>query len=189
MNILLGSKSPRRSELLRKLDVSFDLVDIRCDEQFPADMIPDHVARFLSLKKSNTYGILEKGDVLITADTTVIVDQKVLNKPKSESEAREMLLQISGKSHQVITGVTIRSVTKTHTFSESTSVTVDTINPSYIDYYIQQHQPFDKAGSYGIQDWLGLSHISKIEGCYYNVMGLPTNLLFKRLKNEFGYAS
>ncbi|MDG1046335.1 MAG: Maf family nucleotide pyrophosphatase [Bacteroidia bacterium] len=187
MRVLLGSKSPRRKELLSMLAINFDVVSIDCEEDYPKSMLSMDVAQYLSEKKSMAYKSLNDSELLITSDTVVVVNDKVLNKPRNKSEALEMLNRISGKTHQVITGVTIRTKEKTISFSSMTDVSMDKIDYEDKNFYINNYAILDKAGGYGIQDWLGLSHVNSINGCYYNVMGLPTNSVYKRLKDDFRY--
>tara|TARA_Y100000385_G_scaffold214729_1_gene223313 strand:+ start:10658 stop:11227 length:570 start_codon:yes stop_codon:yes gene_type:complete len=189
MRVLLGSKSPRRKELLGMLAIDFDVVFIDCEEGFPKSMLSMDVAQYLSEKKSLSHKLSNSSELLITADTIVLVDNAVLNKPKNRNEALDMLDKISGKTHQVITGVTIRTKEKTTSFSTITEVAMDKIDYYDKNFYVDNYAIFDKAGGYGIQDWLGLSHVNSIKGCYYNVMGLPTNSLYKRLKNDFRYGA
>ncbi|MDC0579891.1 Maf family nucleotide pyrophosphatase [Bacteroidia bacterium] len=186
MKILLGSQSPRRKKLLEQLDIQFKTVTIECEENYPKAINPRDVAAYLSKKKSMSYSDLNKDELLITADTVVIIQNEILNKPKDYNEAKEMLEKLSDKTHEVYTGVTLRSLAKQSTFSVQTYVELNELSDKDINYYISNFHPFDKAGSYGIQDWIGLSHISSIKGCYYNVMGLPTSALYKRLKNILG---
>lgn len=184
MKILLGSKSPRRQELLKQLEIEFDVVSIDCDEDF-GDMPALDVAEFLAVKKSNAYDDLKTGEILITADTTVVLGDEVLNKPSNEKEAKEMLIKLSNNTHEVVSGVCIRSLNQKISFSERTQVTFAEITASEMDHYISEYKPFDKAGSYGIQEWIGLSKITGISGCYYNVMGLPCARLYAELKKFY----
>lgn len=181
VKLLLGSKSPRRRELLAKLDLTFDSIDINADESFDSSMSSNLVAMFLAEKKSHAYLNLAENEVLITSDTTVICENTILNKPEEEKEAAEMLRQLSGKTHIVNTGVCIRSKHKTISFYEETEVVFKELSEEEISYYIHKYQPFDKAGAYGIQEWIGMIGITSINGCYYNVMGLPTNTLYTEL--------
>lgn len=182
MNILLGSNSPRRNELLRQLGVDFKKVHISCNEDFNNDMPVRDVAEFLALKKSSAYNTLLSNDLLITADTTVVVGNEILNKPRDFQESVSMLKKLEGKQHSVITGVCLRSIDEKESFSIETLVTVGPVSALDVGYYLNNFKPYDKAGSYGIQEWFGLTQVSSIEGCYYNVVGLPCNELYKRLK-------
>lgn len=181
--ILLGSNSPRRKELLEKLGYVFDVVSIKCDEVFPHHLKAKEVASYLSELKANAYGSLEEDIILITADTVVAIGEEILGKPENKEHALQMLSKISGKTHQVYTGITIKSCEKTVTKTDVANVTVDVIFPSEINFYINEYKPFDKAGSYGIQEWLGMAKINKIEGSYYTIMGLPTHLIYNILKD------
>lgn len=185
MKILLGSNSPRRNELLTQMDIDFTKVKIDCEEDFDAAMDAAEVPVFLSQKKSNAYPDLGHNELLITADTVVVNGNIILNKPANANEAREMLRSLSNTSHEVITGVTLRSLDKSVSFSNTTKVWVDTLSEDDVEYYVSKYKPYDKAGAYGIQEWFGLTQVKKIEGCFYNVVGLPCNHLFKRLKNNY----
>ena len=184
MQLLLGSNSPRRNELLKQMGFDFKKVSIHCEETFEGIQTRE-VAKFLAEKKSKAYAQLQINELLITADTVVVLGNQILNKPASSLEATQMLTQLSGKPHQVITGVCLRTLDKTISFDVLTEVVMDNMSNQEIDYYVRKYQPFDKAGSYGIQEWLGLTKIDSIIGCFYNVVGLPCNELYKRLINDF----
>ena len=187
MKLLLGSNSPRRNELLSQLGYSFTKVKIECDEDFSSAMPVEDVAGFLARKKSLAYDSLGDDEILITADTVVIAEKTILNKPTDQEEARSMLTMLSGKSHLVQTGVCIRSLSKGESVETSTTrVTVKELTTEEIDFYIETYKPYDKAGAYGIQEWFGLACVTSLSGSYYNVVGLPTDILFKRLKNDYG---
>ncbi|AZB31387.1 MULTISPECIES: Maf family nucleotide pyrophosphatase [Chryseobacterium] len=182
MKILLASQSPRRKELLSSLGFDFEVVKIDCEE-----ILPDHIkigeaAAYLSELKANAFRILQKDEVLLTADTVVAHENQVLGKPKDEMEAREMLQSLSGKIHQVYTGITIKTLDKIITETDVADVEFDEITSEEIDFYIKNYKPFDKAGSYGIQEWLGMAKIKNINGSFYTIMGLPTHLVYKILK-------
>lgn len=179
-NIILASKSPRRQELLKGLGLSFEIKTKEIDEDFPNTIDASNVAAFLAQKKAEAFE-LSIDDILITSDTTVLLTDRILNKPQNIEEAIEMLQSLSGKTHEVCTGVCIKSTDKEVTFSDFTSVTFKQLSLDEIEYYIKHFQPFDKAGSYGIQEWIGFVGIEKIEGCYYNVMGLPLSKLYQEL--------
>ncbi len=185
MKILLGSNSPRRNELLAQMDIPFTKVSIDCDEDFDPKKPPAEVPVYLSIKKSNAYTNLAADELLITADTVVIQGTEILNKPGDAQEAEKMLRSLSGNSHSVVTGVTLRTLQKAVSFSSTTRVWVGELTAKDIHHYITNYEPYDKAGAYGIQEWFGLSQVEKIDGCFYNVVGLPCSLLFKRLKNDF----
>ena len=183
MKILLASNSPRRKELLQSLGFDFEVVSVDCDEIFPEDLPVEKVAEFLSELKANAFRNLEKDEVLITADTVVAIDGEILGKPKNENEAMEMLRKLSGKTHQVFTGITIKTLDKSITKTDVANVEFETITNSESEFYLQNYKPFDKAGSYGIQEWLGMAKIKKIEGSFYTIMGFPTHLVYSILKD------
>lgn len=182
-DIILASNSPRRRQLLKEIVPSFAIAPSRdVNEVYSEDMSPEEVAPFLSRVKANAYSdLIDENTILITADTVVILEGKILGKPHSESEAIEMLREMVGKEHLVITGVTLKSIGKTETFSNITKVVFDEIPDEQIIEYVREFKPFDKAGSYGIQEWVGCRGIKAIEGCFYNVMGLPLNDLYNHL--------
>lgn len=182
--ILLASQSPRRKELLAGLDIDFDtFVKKNINEDYPLDLPAQEVASFLSKKKADAYQRdLENGVLIITADTIVIQGDVILEKPKDQKAAFAMLSTLSGQSHQVITGVTLTTKEKQHTFSSVTDVTFATLTEEEINYYIEKYQPYDKAGSYGIQEWIGYIGVEHISGSYFNVMGLPVQQLYSVLK-------
>lgn len=184
-NIILASKSPRRQELLKGIGVPFSIITKDIDESFSANISPYDVAPYLSVKKAKAFeeNELPENYMVITADTVVVVDDEILGKPKDAEEARQMLRLISGKRHSVITGVSIRTKDKIKTFSAMSKVSFDTLGEEEIDYYVNNFKPFDKAGAYGIQEWIGYIGVSSVEGSYFNVMGLPTQKLYKMLKN------
>ncbi|MCU7614535.1 Maf family protein [Chryseobacterium sp. GMJ5] len=182
MKILLASQSPRRKELLSGLGFDFEVVTIDCEEILPQGIKIDQAASYLSDLKANTFRALENEEVLLTADTIVAIDNQILGKPKDKEEAKKMLQQLSGKTHQVFTGITIKTIDKTLTETDIAYVELDEISEEEIDFYINTCHPFDKAGSYGIQEWLGMAKIKKITGSFYTIMGLPTHLVYKILK-------
>jgi len=181
--IILASNSPRRKQLLGDLGVPFKTKSSLGEETFPDDLPPIQVAKFLAIQKADWFADLTEHDLYITADTVVIVDQTVLGKPQNSREAFEMIQQLSGRTHQVVTGVCLKSKSKTIVFDSTTDVTFKNLSDETIQYYIDTYRPFDKAGSYGIQEWIGMIGISEIKGSYFNVMGLPTDQLFDALKN------
>lgn len=186
--IILGSASPRRKQLLEGLGLEFSVWATNADESFDAELPPELIAMNLSAVKARTFdGMIaeDPGLLVITADTIVSLEGQILNKPAGKEEAREMLHLLSGKSHQVITGVTLTSRGYTKTFSETTEVHFLPLDPPMIDYYIDHFQPFDKAGGYGIQEWIGFAGVAGISGCYYNVMGLPLAHLFGVLREFY----
>lgn len=182
MKILLASQSPRRKELLSSLGFDFEVVKIDCEEILPDHIKIEEAAAYLSELKANAFRTLQKDEVLLTADTVVAYENQFLGKPKDEMEAREMLQSLSGKIHQVYTGITIKTLDKTITETDVADVEFDEITSEEIDFYIKNYKPFDKAGSYGIQEWLGMAKIKNINGSFYTIMGLPTHLVYKILK-------
>lgn len=182
--ILLGSGSPRRKELLGLMDIDFEIVKLHdVEEIYPDTLTAEEVPEYLSRLKAESYvDNLGKDDLLITADTVVIIDDMILGKPKDEEDAVEMLQRIAGNRHKVVTGVSLTTVDGIKTFSEKTYVEFNTLSEKEIRDYVKKYKPMDKAGSYGIQEWIGLVGIKRIEGCFYNVMGLPTSALYRELE-------
>ncbi len=181
-SITLGSQSPRRKELFAGLNLPFEVEVREVDESFPENMKAENVPEFLAVLKTTPFfpGFKPEG-LLITADTIVLIDDKVLGKPLDYEHAFEMLRTLSGKKHVVITGVCIKSHTKQVTFSDHTDVYFNSLTDDEIDYYLTHYHPYDKAGSYGVQEWIGYVAIEKIEGSYFNVMGLPIQRLYEEL--------
>lgn len=185
-HIILASNSPRRRELLRGLDLAFDvrvLPDIA--ENFPETIEPKDVAEYISKVKANAYldTITEK-ELVLTADTVVIIDREILGKPHNAEQAKAMLHKISGRKHQVVTGVCLTTKERQHSFSVSTDVTFKELSDAEINYYVETYEPFDKAGAYGIQEWIGYVGVTSLEGSYFNVMGLPVQRIWTEL-NKF----
>lgn len=185
--LILASNSPRRQQLLKDLGFDFEVFTRDFDESFPDELPAMEVAEYLAIKKNNNYRELKPQDLIITSDTTVICENHVLNKAADKTEARNMLSMLSGKTHQVVSGVCVSSPEKNISFSDSTAVTFDIITEQEMNYYIDHFKPFDKAGAYGIQEWIGMAKISAISGSYFTVMGLPTHRLFKVLTEDFDY--
>lgn len=183
-NIILASASPRRRELLSGLGVSFETLCLPgIDESFPDSLPANEVAGYISVKKAEAYKQqMQTNQLIITADTVVVSENRILGKPHSRENAVEMLRFLSGKTHHVITGVTILTTDKQKTFSVSTDVTFANITDKEINYYIDCYQPMDKAGAYGIQEWIGFIAVESISGSYFNVMGLPIQRLYQELK-------
>ncbi len=181
-NILLGSRSPRRKELLEKLDLSFKIIDLKSDESYPHILPPSEIPEYLALKKSLVYKDLKKDELLITADTIVSLKGVILGKPKNKTKAIDMLKTLSGKKHEVITGVCLRTKKDILSFSDISEVYFKKLADKEIKYYVEKYKPFDKAGGYGIQEWIGLAGVKKIKGSFYNIMGLPTAKLVDYLK-------
>ena len=182
--VTLASKSPRRQELLRGMGVDFSILTKETDDSFPPEMPLDEVPKYLSQKKSLVFDEeeLPSDYLLITSDTVVICEGEILGKPKDKEDAVRMLQLLSGKTHHVVTGVTVRSAEKMESFAVRSNVTFAELEQDEIDYYIEHCKPFDKAGAYGIQEWIGYVGISGLEGSFYNVMGLPTRKLYQCLK-------
>lgn len=185
IKILLASGSPRRRELLEMIAPEFTVAQPRdVDESYPAEMAADDVAPYLSRIKADAYAdLLADDEIIITADTVVIVDGDILGKPAGRDEAIAMLSRLSGRKHKVVTGVTISSKKCRDSFAETTTVEFSPLEKEEIETYVDTLRPYDKAGAYGIQEWIGAIGIKGIEGCYYNVMGLPVHTLYQHLKN------
>lgn len=182
--IILASASPRRKELLSKLDIDFTVRVLHdVDESFPASLSVVQVPQYISRKKADAYcQEMQENDMVITADTVVAVGRRILGKPKSAEEARVMLKLLSDRYHRVVTGVTIMTAKRTETFATVSRVRFTRLNDEEIDYYISKYKPFDKAGAYGIQEWIGMVGITELNGSYFNVMGLPVQRLYAKLK-------
>ncbi len=183
--VILASKSPRRQELLKSLELDFSIKVRSIDESFPSALDANKVAEYIAIKKSEAFNDLAEDELLLTSDTVVKVGDQILGKAETVEEAAEMLSLISGKSHEVMTGVCLKTKAKTISFSETTIVHFKQLSQAEIDHYIATYKPFDKAGAYGIQEWIGMIGITKIEGDYYNVMGLPLQKLYKVLLENF----
>lgn len=181
--IILASASPRRKELLAGLGLSFDVIIREVEETFPSHLTREEIPLFLAQLKAAAFNANEFGEksLIITADTIVWLNDKVLNKPKDFQEAVKMLSKISGQTHEVFTGVCIKTNTLQHTFFAESKVKFRQLSLEEIEWYIETCKPFDKAGAYGIQEWIGYIGIEHIEGSFYNVMGLPTQMLYKEL--------
>ncbi|MFI0426403.1 MAG: Maf-like protein [Flavobacterium sp.] len=181
-NIILASGSPRRQQFFKEMDLAFSIRLKEVEEIYPNHLKAAEITNFLAELKANAFeNELKENDILITSDTIVWLDGKALGKPKDYDDAFKMLQELGGQTHEVITSVCIKTSTKTETFHCVTKVTFATLAEEHIRYYLDQYKPFDKAGSYGIQDWIGLIGIEKIEGSYTNVVGLPTEMLFQKL--------
>lgn len=185
-HLILASNSPRRKELLMQAGYEFQTITYDFDEVVPKGMKVNAVAEYLAKEKNLFYRSKLENQIIITADTTVVLDDKVYNKPKDFSEAHKMIHAFSEKTHEVISGVCISSLKQSISFSDITQVTFDHISNEETTYYINKYKPMDKAGAYGIQEWLGLCKINSISGSYFNVVGLPVHKLYKILKNDFG---
>jgi septum formation protein len=186
LKIVLASKSPRRHELLWNLGIDFKLLTPDVEETYPDDLPLRMVPAFLSSKKANAAAeFLKFDELIIAADTIVILNNTIYGKPADENEAIAMLQNLSGNIHDVITGVTLKSKEKEITFSELTRVHFRKLSSEMIEHYVRKYHPYDKAGAYGIQEWFGYVAIEKVNGCFFNVMGLPTSRLVKELL-QFG---
>ena len=181
-NIVLGSKSPRRQELLKSIISDFEVITKDIEEILADNINPKDAAKYLAKLKALAYNEeIKNGKTIITSDTVVLLENNILGKPKNEKEAFEMLSSLSGKKHKVITGVCILNNEKEVVFDETTTVYFKKLTTTEINYYIKKYKPFDKAGAYGIQEWIGMVGIEKIEGCFYNVMGLPVANIYSIL--------
>jgi septum formation protein len=182
-NIILASASPRRRELLENTGIHFTVTTVDCEEEYPMSLKNSDIAEFLAAAKADAYtGILNEKDILVTADTIVWCKETLLGKPKDYNEAFRFLRLLSGCDHEVITGISLRSAIKRDIFSIKTCVTFRNLEDDEIDYYVRNFSPYDKAGAYGIQEWIGLTGITSISGSYYNVVGLPTGDLLDHLQ-------
>lgn len=182
--LILGSGSPRRKVLLEEMGYVFEVQVIETDEHFLPSLPVEEVASFVARNKALAFPaeMLTEPCCLLTCDTTVVVDDQILNKPANEEEALQMLRRLSDRKHRVITGVCLRDHKKIHLFSETTWVSFKALSEEEMLYYIRTYKPFDKAGGYGIQEWIGAIGIKGIEGSYTNVMGLPTHRLYEEMK-------
>jgi len=183
-HIILASNSPRRKELLGGLDIPFDVrVLDGIDESYPEDLPTKEIAGYISKKKAAAYQqTIAADELIITADTIVILGQKVMGKPKDAEEAKRMLHELSGQTHQVITGVCLTTKEKQVSFSVETDVTFKKLTDEEVNYYVDHYRPFDKAGAYGIQEWIGHVGVTGMNGSYFNVMGLPVQRIYEALK-------
>lgn len=183
--IILASKSPRRRKLIEELGLKVETTAVNISEDFPARYDPERVAVYLARKKADAYCELSEKELLVTADTIVCLEDQMLGKPSDKKDAFNILNKLSGEVHKVITGVCIRSLNKEVLFNVSTKVHFGRLTPEEINYYIEHYKPYDKAGSYGIQEWIGYIGIDHIEGSFYNVMGLPVHRLYQELKSFY----
>ena len=184
-NIILASKSPRRQQLLAGMNIPFTTLIKDVDESFDKSMPVGEVAGYLSLKKALAFKTEELSNnfLLITADTIVVIDNEVLNKPIDRDDAIAMLIRLSGHNHKVITGVSLRDAKEIVTFTEESEVHFVSLTTAEIEYYVDEYKPYDKAGSYGIQEWIGYVAIESVRGSFFNVMGLPTHRLYREIVN------
>ena len=186
MKIILASNSPRRRELLSGLGLEYEVRTLSgLDESYPDGLPMEEIPQYISRKKAAAYA-LAPDELLITADTIVYLDGEVLGKPADEEEAKQMLRKLSGKTHQVVTGVTLTLINEEsliqHSFASVSQVTFAQLSEAEIDYYVTRYHPLDKAGAYGIQEWIGYIGVTSIEGSYFNVMGLPVQRLYSEMK-------
>lgn len=194
MNLILGSQSPRRRELMAGLDIPFTCVTIDADESYPADLQAGDIPLYISRAKARAYaGQLQPDDLLITSDTIVWLNGQMLGKPQSKAEAKQMLTQLSGQTHQVYTAVcfTWLHTTPHHvaqplhdSFVDCTDVSFRRLTAEEIDYYVEKYMPLDKAGAYGVQEWIGYVGVTRMEGSYFNVMGFPIGRVYEWLKSH-----
>lgn len=183
-NVILASNSPRRKELLQRLGIPFKVrILFGIDESYPDNLQGEDIVRYISRSKANAYrSSMASNELLITADTIVCSEGQVLGKPKDPADAKRMLMELSGKVHEVITGVTILTAEREENFAVTTQVKFAELTDDEMDFYISNYLPFDKAGAYGIQEWIGLVSVEEIRGSYFNVVGLPVQRLYQRLK-------
>lgn len=180
--IVLSSNSPRRKELLGELGIDFEVRVIEgIDETYPKELSVEEVPQYIAREKARVY-IVGKDEVLLTADTVVVLGNEIMGKPHDEADAMRMLRQLSGKTHQVITGVCLKTSDKQVTFSDMTDVSFADLTDEEIKYYVDNFRPLDKAGAYGIQEWIGLAGVTGIKGSYFNVVGLPVHRVYAELK-------
>ena len=185
--IILASKSPRRRQLLEQAGFRFEVKTQDTPEDYPPDLPAEEVALYLAQKKARAAkGLRQSGEVLLTADSVVILDGKIYEKPKDREDAGHILKQLSGRKHRVITGVCLSDDKQESVFAGQSDVQFEPLSEAEIGYYIERFQPYDKAGAYAIQEWIGLCKISKIEGTYANIMGLPVDLVYQEMQHFLG---
>ena len=181
--IILASKSPRRSQLLREAGFEFEVKTREIEESYPPTLAAKDVAAYLAVKKAlGVQDFIEADEIMLTSDTVVVLGDEIFGKPKDFNDAKRILRKLSGKAHQVITGVCLLSKNKKRVFEGISTVHFNTLSETEIEYYINEFKPYDKAGAYAIQEWIGLCKVKKIEGTYSNIMGLPIDLVYKELK-------
>lgn len=184
-NLILASKSPRRKQLLEEAGIAFEVKTIEFEETFPEDMAAEKVAEYLAVEKNKAHRNAFGPGLILTADTVVVFNDRILGKPENATEARRTLALLSGKIHQVISGVCISDESKHLAFSSTTEVSFRELSQEEIEYYVENANPLDKAGSYGIQEWIGLIGVEWIKGSYFNVVGLPIDQVYQTLKESF----
>jgi septum formation protein len=180
--LILASNSPRRKEILSQAGFQFEVKVKEIEEIYPPEILDENVPEFLAHLKAKAFESEIKNEIVITADTVVLLNKKILGKPKDQADAKNMLKAMSANVHRVVSGVCIMTKNELFTFSDFTDVHFKKLTDSEIDFYIQTYKPFDKAGAYGIQEWIGMIGIEKIVGSYYNVMGLPIHIVYKQLE-------
>lgn len=184
--IILASNSPRRRELLGGLGIDFEVRVLKnIDESFPSNLPALEVAQYIAEKKAAAYTASD-GELILTADTIVVVGEEILGKPHDAADARRMLRLLSGRTHQVVTGVCLHTADKRRSFSVVSGVEFKQLSEEEIDYYVDRYRPFDKAGAYGIQEWIGYIGVTSLRGSYFNVMGLPIQRIYEELRAHFG---
>jgi septum formation protein len=181
--ILLASQSPRRQQILKESGFEIEVIKIEVEEDFPEKLVAEEIPVFLAKKKAEAYQLpIQEHEILVTADTIVWLNNQVLNKPQDIEEAKKMLQQLSGQKHTVYTGVCLQTKDSKHVFFDQSDVYFNTLSNDMIDYYLNNYQPLDKAGAYGVQEFIGYVGIQKIEGCYYNIMGFPVAKFIQEIK-------
>lgn len=180
--IVLASNSPRRQQLLRDLNIPFTIQSSLGEETFPVELEVEEVAEYLAVQKADWFDDFDQNELYITSDTTVVLEDEVLGKPKNAEEAKKVLEALSGNKHKVITGYCLKSKDQQISGADVTQVKFKKLSEEEINYYVDNFKPFDKAGSYGIQEWIGMIGIKEIKGSYFTVMGLPTHKIFEKLK-------
>ncbi|HEY9046390.1 MAG TPA: Maf family nucleotide pyrophosphatase [Ohtaekwangia sp.] len=181
--IILASSSPRRQYLMKEAGFTFTVEKPGIDEDFPETLPVEQVAKYIALKKAEYFRPKMQNEIIVTADTVVILKGRIMNKPQDRAEAIRMLSDLSGQTHIVMTGVSILSQEREESFDDTTEVTFVKLTAEEIAFYVDQYKPYDKAGAYGAQDWIGMVAIEKISGSYFNVMGLPIHKVYQHLKN------
>lgn len=185
--VILSSNSPRRKELFAGLGIDFEVRVISgIDESYPSDLPLKDVPQYIAKEKAAAYDIATD-ELVVTADTVVIVDNEILGKPVDEDEARKMLRKLSGRSHEVITGVCLTTCELQRSFAVTSEVTFKKLSEEEIEYYVKNYHPLDKAGAYGIQEWIGYIGVTSLYGSYFNVMGMPVQRIYEELRNTFGF--
>ncbi|MDP2175621.1 MAG: Maf family nucleotide pyrophosphatase [Bacteroidota bacterium] len=181
--ILLASQSPRRQQILKYSGFDLEIIKIDVEEDFPSNLQAEEIPLFLAQKKAEAYQLpIQETEILVTADTVVWLNNQVLNKPQDIEEAQKMLQQLSGQKHTVYTGVCIKTSQSQHVFFDQSDVYFNILNEATINYYLEHYKPLDKAGAYGVQEFIGYVSIRRIEGCYYNIMGFPVAKFIEEIK-------